>query len=37
MIELAIATGWPLSEVKKLTGREAVTIIKELESDGENG
>ena len=34
MIQLAIATGWPLSEVKKLTGREVVTIMKELKADG---
>ena len=34
MIQLAIATGWTLSEVKKLTGREVVTIMEELKSDG---
>ena len=34
MIQLALATGWPLSEVKKLTGREVVTIMEELKANG---
>ena len=34
MIQIAVATGWPFSEVKKLTGREVVTIMEELKSDG---
>ena len=33
MIQIAVATGWPLSECKKLTGREVVTIMEELKSD----
>ena len=34
MIQLALRTGWTLDEVKKLSGREVVTIIEELSTDG---
>ena len=33
MIQLALRTGWTLDEVKKLSGREVVTIIEELSTD----
>mgnify|MGYP006076237609 FL=1 len=34
MIQLALRTGWTLDEVRKLSGREVVTIIEELGTDG---
>ena len=34
MIQLALRTGWTLDEVKKLSGREVVTIIEELGTHG---
>tara|TARA_R110000803_G_scaffold111728_1_gene180174 strand:+ start:1091 stop:1195 length:105 start_codon:yes stop_codon:yes gene_type:complete len=34
MIQLALRTGWTLDEVRKLSGREVVTIIEELNADG---
>jgi len=30
LVRLALRTGWTLSEVKKLSGREVVTILEEL-------
>ena len=34
MIQLALRTGWTLDEVRKLSGREVVTIIEELSDNG---
>tara|TARA_B110000503_G_scaffold18222_1_gene26670 strand:+ start:2037 stop:2141 length:105 start_codon:yes stop_codon:yes gene_type:complete len=34
MIQLAIRTGWTLDEVRQLSGREVVTILEELSTDG---